>query len=321
MKTNRSIAILRTWILRTLILLVLATTGTYAGVVVAAEDSAGAKPATGKTSSSALDDELFKDLNEGVPAAEKKPASPKKEKEADKSPAPQRPAAAKPQTEEKPQPESKTQGGAKTPPEKSLNPLDEELLKDLGGDAETKPQRKPNDEAHGQPSGKPATGGNAEEKESDDPLVRLSRRVRDAEQRLRRTDSGDQTQELQRGIVEDLEKLIARIEQQKSQQSSSKSKGPPSGQKPGPKKPGPPKPGDKPGDKPSSNPSDSSDELTAKKAERPEAGKLKEMLEKIWGQLPERERQDVMQSSFDDFPTKYQYSIEQYFKTLLQRKD
>lgn len=293
-----------------------------------AADPSEAKPAKPKTSSTSLDDELFKDLSDDAPIG-KKSAPPTTGSTTDKP----RPAEPKPS---EPKPKSAEPSGTKATernisPKKPLDPLDEELLKDLGGDADPKPAKKPNDAVHGgtgenKPAGgEPAKGGvddpESDEPQSDDPLVRLSRRVRDAEQRLRRTDSGEQTQELQRGIVEDLENLIAQIEKQKAQQSKSQSKSPPGGAKPGPKKPGPPKPGSQPGDKPSSNPTDSSDQLTAKKSEKPETGKLKEMLEKVWGRLPERERQDVMQSSFEDFPAKYQYSIEQYFRVLLERED
>jgi hypothetical protein len=299
------------------------------GLTTTAADPNDAKPATPKsTSTSSLDDELFKDLSDDVPVG-KKPeppttgSSPDQPRSVEAKGSEPKPSMAEP-SETKP-------AERKTSPKKPLDPLDEELLKDLGGDADPKPTTKPNDAAHGGSGGNKPAGGepakgdvddpSSNESQSDDPLVRLSRRVRDAEERLRRTDSGDRTQELQRGIVEDLEKLIAQIEKQQAQQSSSKSKSPPGGAKPGPKKPGPPKPGSQPGDKPSSNPTDSSDQLTAKKTEKAEAGKLKEMLEKVWGRLPERERQDVMQSSFEDFPAKYQYSIEQYFRTLLERKD
>lgn len=278
-------------------------------ITATAAEPADSKPAKAKPTTSSLDDELFKDLED--------PAQGPKKPNAGKKPDPVK-------QNDVTQPDGESARSATTKPaaKKPLNPLDEELLKDLGGAPDAKPGQKPTDEAHGKPTVRPAGGGGAGEPESDDPLVRLTRRVRDAEQRLRRTDSGEQTQELQRGIVEDLEKLIAQIEQQKSKQSSSsKSKSPPSGAKPGPKKPGQPKPGSTPGDKPAQNPTDSSEQLTAKKTERPDAGKLKDMLEKVWGRLPERERQDVMQSSFEDFPAKYQYSIEQYFKTLLQRKD
>jgi len=287
-----------------------------AGTASFAVETDDIKPAKPKPAAASLDDELFKDLSDGEPAPKPKPAAAK-------------PDAAKPTpTKEEPplkQPAPKATDPARKPSgrapiPKLTDPLDRELLNDLGGEPEMKPGGKPSD-GHRPSGAKPAGGGEDSGSESDDPLVRLSRRVRDAERRLRSTDSGDQTQELQRGIVDDLEKLIAQIEQEKSKQKSSQSKGPPSGSKPGQKKPGDKKPGNTPGNEPASNPTDSSEQLTAKKAEKPTTGKLKEMLEKVWGNLPERERQDVMQSSFEDFPAKYQFGIEQYFKTLLQRKD
>jgi hypothetical protein len=289
-----------------------------------AADPSDTKPAKPKTSStSSLDDELFKDLSDDAPIGKKSAPSTTDSTTDKPRPTEPKPSEPKPKSAE---PSDTKAAERNISPRKPLDPLDEELLKDLGGDADPKPAKKPNDAVHGgtgesKPAGGEPAKGDVDAPESDDPLVRLTRRVRDAEKRLRRTDSGEQTQELQRGIVEDLENLIAQIEKQKAQQSNSQSKSPPGGAKPGPKKPGPPKPGSQLGDKPSSNPTDSSDQLTAKKTEKPETGKLKEMLEKVWGRLPERERQDVMQSSFEDFPAKYQYSIEQYFRVLLERED
>lgn len=304
-------------------LMILALVGCGFGSSAIGADPSEAGTSKPKPSSgSSLDDELFKDLGGDAPIGKKSEPTNTGSTTAKPKPDESKPSEPKPSTVD---PSAIKIAERKPSPKKPLDPLDEELLKGLGDDADPKPRKKP-DDAHGGTSEDKPTGGdsakrNGDEPQSDDPLVRLSRRVRDAEERLRRTDSGEQTQELQRGIVEDLENLIAQIEKQKAKQSSSKSKSPPGGAKPGPKKPGPPKPGSQPGDKPSSNPTDSSDQLTAKKTEKPETGKLKEMLEKVWGRLPERERQDVMQSSFEDFPTKYQYSIEQYFKILLERKD
>lgn len=286
----------------------------------AADDAA---PAKSKPASSSLDDELFKDLSDGEPAPKPKPAGAK--------PDATKPTPAKEPSEREAAAKESVPSGkqAVKPAPKLTDPLDRELLNDLGGAPEMKPRDGHPPTGPKSDGAKPAGAESTGERDdstgtSDDPLVRLSRRVRDAERRLRRTDSGDETQELQRGIVDDLEKLIAQIEQQQQQKKSSQSKGPPNGpgqKKPGPKKPGEKKPGNTPGNEPTPNPTDSSEQLTAKKAEKPTTGKLKEMLEKVWGNLPERERQDVMQSSFEDFPAKYQFGIEQYFKTLLQRKD
>jgi hypothetical protein len=286
------------------------------GAASLAAESDDAKPAKPKPAAASLDDELFKDLSDGEPAPKPKSATAKSDAA---KPAPTKEEPPSKQLAPKPtDPTIKPSRGVPAP--KLTDPLDRELLHDLGGEPETKPGGKPRD-GHSPSGAMPAGDGEESGSASDDPLVRLSRRVRDAERRLRSTDSGERTQELQRGIVDDLEKLIAQIEQEKSQRKNAQSKAPPSGSKPGQKKPGDKKPGNTPGNEPASNPTDSSEQLTAKKAEKPTTGKLKEMLEKVWGNLPERERQDVMQSSFEDFPAKYQFGIEQYFKTLLQRKD
>jgi hypothetical protein len=262
------------------------------------------KPAAKKSPS--LDDELFEDLDLG-------PKSKPKSKPNDKAGAAQ-PADSAAQPKAEP---AKAGGGEKTaemrqPAKRSA--LDEELLRQLGGDEE-QPKKKP-------PQQGPARGGpdKSEDKASDNPLVRLSRQIRDAERRLREADSGEQTQEMQRRIVDDLEKLIAQIEQQQQQQQQSKSQkpGPP---QPGEKKPSPQQKQQKQPGEPNDKPSDSNEQLANRKNEKPQTGRLKDMLEKVWGELPERQRQDVMQASFDDFPAKYQYVIEEYFKQLLKRQE
>jgi hypothetical protein len=264
------------------------------------------KPAAKKPAS--LDDELFEDLDLG-PKSKSKPKSTPGDKADAAKPAD---AATQPKVEP-------TKSGGDEKPAEMQQPakrsaLDEELLRQLGGEEEQQKKKPP-------PQG-PARGGpdKSEDKASDNPLVRLSRQIRDAERRLREADSGEQTQEMQRKIVDDLEKLIAQIEQQQQQQQQSKSS-----------KPGPPQPGEKkpspqqkqqkqPGD-PNDKPSDSNEQLANRKNEKPQTGRLKDMLEKVWGELPERQRQDVMQASFDDFPAKYQYVIEEYFKQLLKRQE
>ena len=302
-----------------------------------AGNSGGAKGSP--KSSSSLDDELFKDLDDGTgkpkeaaKPAEAKPApvksdaakpsegKPSEAKTGDAAPAPDsnskpeiKPGPAKPAGDE-PAP-----GAAAKPLPKPSNPLDAELLKDLEGDSPEaqKPKQQPKTGAAG--------GGKPSDSDSDDPLVRLSRRIRDAETRIRRSESGEETQRLQRDIVEDLEKLIATIEEQQ------KKSRPQSGQ-------GGAKPNDKPGDaqqqgqqqgqqqkqpgdqdKPARDSDDDGSRKTA--GRKPDPGRLRNMLDKVWGNLPERERQDVMQSSVDDFPVKYQYVIEEYFRTLLERRE
>jgi hypothetical protein len=177
--------------------------------------------------------------------------------------------------------------------------------------AKSKPS-KPATDGGGKPATRPA---------SDDPFLRLTEQIRDAEARLRQADSGDETQELQRKIVDDLEKLIAQIEKQQQQQSSS------SQQSQGASQPKPGSPQQQPGQQPGQGNSESSQSRDSQEgtrnstARKPDPGNLRSMLEKVWGTLPERERQAVMQTSVDDFPAKYQFVIEEYFKALLKREE
>ncbi len=271
---------------------------------LAADAGKNAPPAVKKPKASSLDDELFQDLDLGKKPSAKEPA--------DKTP----PVAPPKSTSPAPGATGGEAQPVKSQPPVKRSELDEELLRQLGGD-EAQPKKQPPKQ---QGSGGAAPRG--QEAASDNPFIKLSRQVRDAERRLKEADSGEQTQEMQRKIVEDLDKLIAQIEKQQQQksQSQSQSKKPNSPQQ-GKKQPAKqPKPGDQPGQE-AEKPTDSGDQLANRKNEKPTTGKLQDMLEKVWGELPERQRQDVMQASFDDFPAKYQYVIEEYFKTLLKRQD
>ena len=261
-----------------------------------------AKPAT-----SSLDDELFQDLD--LKAKPKPTVKPTATGEATKPPTDSKSASPSESTKSPPSDNAKP----KMKPAAKPSALDEELLKQL--QSEDAPPRK-----KAQPSG--GAGGRADDDVSDNPFVRLSRKVRDAEARLRGEDSGDQTQELQRRIVDDLEQLIAQVERQRQSQSQSQSKKPQAPQ-PGEQKPGQPKQRQqqKGRSNPTEKPTDSGEQLADRKNEKPTTGQIQNLMEKVWGELPERQRQDVMQSSFEDFPVKYQYVIEEYFKTLLKRQD
>ncbi len=284
---------------------------------LAADAGKNAPPAAKKPKASSLDDELFQDLDLG-----KKPSSEDSAKNKT-PPAGKTPPVAPPKSTSpgpgasggEAQPGGSSQPGRPAPPAKR-SALDEELLRQLGGD-EAQPKK--------QPPKQQGSGGGAprgQEADSDNPFIKLSRQVRDAERRLKEADSGEQTQEMQRKIVDDLDKLIAQIEKQQQQksQSQSQSKKPNAPQQGKPQQAKQPKPGNQPGQE-AEKPTDSGDQLASRKNEKPTSGKLQDMLEKVWGELPERQRQDVMQASFDDFPAKYQYVIEEYFKTLLKRQD
>ncbi len=195
-------------------------------------------------------------------------------------------------------PAARPAGPAATKP----NPLDDELLKELGG---------------------PEPKAKTPEAESDskDPLVRLSKEMRDAERMLAELEGNEKTQQLQQKIVDQLEALIKQLQQQQQQQSSSSSSQKP---KPGSQRQQVQQPQSKSGSTSpgqSNQPArDSSKELTNRKPEKPDASRVTEMLKDVWGDLPPRVRQQMMQMSSERFLPKYELLIEQYFKALADRK-
>ena len=258
-----------------------------------AADATAADPPPKPKPAASLDDELFQGLDDATTAPGVKP----------KATAP----ATSPEPKPTPAPMPKQT--------KPVDPLDAELLRQLEGDAGPPPKTKKQPTSPGD-----APSGDDDKSTANDPFQRLSEQIRRAEARLAGTDPGEKTQQLQREIVDDLEKLIAQIEeqQQQKQQSQSKSQKPSSARP----QPGPPQQQKQPGqERDSDQARDSAQGTRSRQQQKPDPNRMKSLLEKAWGMLPERERQDVMQSSVDDFPSKYQYVIEEYFKTLLKRQE
>jgi hypothetical protein len=79
-----------------------------------------------------------------------------------------------------------TKPAAKAESERPRAPGDDELLKSL--------------EKKSAPS-----------EDEDNPLIRVGQRMRDSQGRLAKADPGDETQNLQQGIVQDLDKLIEQL--------------------------------------------------------------------------------------------------------------
>jgi hypothetical protein len=235
---------------------------------------------------SPLDDELLKGLGDDPLLDLEKPATKDK-------PSGQMPSGLKP---------SMRDGGRKQTPG---NPLDDELFKDLGG--------QPADH----PPGKPGTAAD------DDPLVRLNRQMRQASDRIRSARSDEETQKLQQKIVRELDELIKQAQQQQQQKQKSKSSSSSSSKTASREKiQQPQQQSGRPGNKPSNQPAkDSNEQLTRQEAERPDMAKMQDLLKDIWGELPPRLRQQMMQSSTEKFLPKYELLIEKYFRTLADRQE
>ncbi len=225
--------------------------------------------------------------------------------------------------------------------------LDEQLLKDLGKDSLdefdrelfSQPDQKSEDGRSKQGRAGQGSGtlseldarllqelGRAAESEADSPLLAIARTMQQVEQRIAKRNSGQETQELQSRILVNLEELLKQARsrcqggkpsenqkqkvaerqtvQQPKAQKKPKRKASGGGRDPTPAIASPNKFG--PGGTPSQQPS------------REEWGDL---VKALWGELPEREREQMAQFFNEAFHPKYELLIEQYFRRLAEEQE
>jgi hypothetical protein len=130
----------------------------------------------------------------------------------------------------------------------------------------------------------------------DDSLDHIARRMRDITRRLDFGHAGPRTREIQDGVIDSLDKLIAKLEQQQQQQQSQSAGagGGSGGSGSRPMDDSRPAGGRGPG------------EVARRDLDEGEA----------WGDLPPREREEALQQIGREFPPHYREAIEQYFKRL-----
>jgi hypothetical protein len=128
----------------------------------------------------------------------------------------------------------------------------------------------------------------------DESLDHIARRMEDIRRRLAQGRSGKRVQGIENGVIESLDKLIKRLEDQMQQQQAQSSSAP--------------------GGRPSSNPMQDSQiaELKAPGAvDRRDIGRGAG-----WGNLPEKDREQALQDIGREFPSHYREVIEEYFRRL-----
>lgn len=142
--------------------------------------------------------------------------------------------------------------------------------------------------------------------------------MRTSEQLLGESHTGEETQQLQQQIVADLDRLIQQVQQQSrspsksSKPSASRSRGAPQPQRPTAR------PSSQPADAPAR---DSTDQMRADEVRKAQMGELKKSLDRLWGDLPERARDEALQSLGDTFLPKYDSQIRKYFERLGEQND
>lgn len=126
----------------------------------------------------------------------------------------------------------------------------------------------------------------------DDSLDHVARRMSDIGRRLGKGRADERVQDIEKGVIESLDKMIEKLEEMQQQMaSSSPTGGPPSG-----------------------TPMDDS-----RLAEMNAPGKVDQRdigNRSGWGDLPPKEREQAMQQIGRDFPSHYREVIQQYFREL-----
>ncbi|MFZ5829160.1 MAG: hypothetical protein ACOY3P_03695 [Planctomycetota bacterium] len=133
--------------------------------------------------------------------------------------------------------------------------------------------------------------------------------LREAADRLRSHNAGPETQALQQRAIDALTELLKRTQQSATAAS-----------KPSPPKPNPsqPKPGSKVGSKAGMAPTGSAQNPKAGVPDSSPPVLSAEEFQRIWGELPDREREELLQLPAESFPPVYREMIEEYFRRLAQ---
>lgn len=172
--------------------------------------------------------------------------------------------------------------------------------------------------------------GRAGQSEADNPLVDIARMMHQVGQRINKADSGQETQQMQGQILSNLDTLLeqARRQCQACQGAC----------QPGQQAVAQRQKIELPRDieaakhvkrKNSGGGADPSRAIAGpdrvspamKVIHQPNMEEMRSLLKALWGELPERERQQMLQLPVEEFLPKYELLIEQYFKRLAEQQD
>lgn len=169
------------------------------------------------------------------------------------------------------------------------------------------------------------------ESSGESPLASVHQKMQTAESLIQGHDTSGKTKQVQGEIVDELDQLIAKLQEQCKKCSGGQCNKPGSSQQQTAKST--PKPGAansqqaQQSNSPSQAQPDASQQAATQSNARPNGGETsaasdavdpQAMLKDVWGELPERMRQQMLQSSFDDFLPEYRDDIEAYFRQLAE---
>jgi len=150
--------------------------------------------------------------------------------------------------------------------------------------------------------------------DDENPLLRIGNKMRAVERSIAEGDASKQTQHAQEDIVAQLAELIERIRKQKKSLAPS-----PRGSSSGSGRPEVRQPRQASQGKTAKRPvRDSTQRLGREEARQVDMAAMQSIMKETWGQLPAKQREEMIQLSVDQFLPKYAEQIEQYFRKLAE---
>ncbi len=160
--------------------------------------------------------------------------------------------------------------------------------------------------------------------EKGNPLISIARQMRDVERRIGKNDCGQDTQQTQQLIVDQLDRLIEQAKKSccgGGKPGQKQCKGGTSDRKKvaQAKKPSKSKSAGK-GSKSGESSGNAGVEDPAP-ASRTDMEQMQALIKRLWGELPERDRERMEQYPVEQFLPEYERLIEEYYKRLSEEKD
>lgn len=208
-------------------------------------------------------------------------------------------------------------GSAPSLDELLLEGLDDEL--DRLPPAKSEQQSSTSDDKPPQ-HGDPLLEGIEKQQEPTDPLIRIRGQMRRASELIAERTPLDEARSVQEQIVVELDALLeqARKQSQQQQQQNSNQRQQQASRRDQPSQ-GQQQSTQSSSDQDSQSPArDSQMRLQDRPSERPELVDTEQFMQELWGHLPERDRQQVINSTVETFIPKYELLIKEYFKRLAE---
>lgn len=164
-------------------------------------------------------------------------------------------------------------------------------------------------------------GGEDVGKAGENPLTRTAEMMRQVRDRLAVKDTAAETRQMQQTILQSLDKLIEKLNNQQSKPSGGGEQ--PDQQKP---KPAPSQPSPQSGSSPPQNSKQSGQQSGAPQTanggvSQSGVATRDQLMQQSWGKLPAKVRQEMQSARPEKFLPKYERLIEQYFQRLSESEE